>query len=95
MAKLTNDSKNLFVDGKKILKGWESFSGVYWFAIEKSHEQLSDFGDGKGTPDVIWFGLVQQVDGSEFGYFSQAEIAKLGNYAWPIKQCDLPFSGRR
>lgn len=94
MYKLTDDGNNLFLDGKKVLMGWETMNGFYYFAIEKSHEQLSDFGDGKGTPDIIWFGLVQAAE-NEYGYFSQAEIEKLGNYAWRIKKCDLPFSGRR
>lgn len=94
MAKFDTDGKNLYIDGKKVLRGWESFSGWYWFATEKSGEQLSDFGDGKGVPDTIYFGLVQGLE-EEWGYFSQAEIERLRPKTWEIRKTDLPYSGRR
>lgn len=85
----------LYAGEQKVLKGWESFSGWYWFAVEKVREQLSDFDDGgPGVPDVIWFGFVQGLE-EEWGDFSEAEIARLGNMAWPIKPQDLPYAGRR
>lgn len=88
---------------KHILKGWESFSGWYWFGIEKTEERIptseggeggSDLGDGKEVRDTIWFGLVQGQD-EELGYFSEAEINALGNRAWAIKSRDMPSAGRR
>ncbi len=94
MPEFAAKGTDLFIDGHKVLAGWESFSGWYWFAIEKVCEQLSDFGDGKGVPDVIWFGLVQGHE-NEWGEFSEAEIKRLGLRAWKIKKCDLPYSGRR
>jgi len=54
MAKFETRGKDLYIDGKKVIRGWESFNGWYWFAIEKDREQMSDFGDGKGAP--IQFG---------------------------------------
>jgi len=78
------------INGKRILKAWESFSGWYWFATEKTREQLSDFGDGKSVPDVIWFGFVIGLE-PEWGYFSQREIEALAPLAWEIKKQDLPF----
>jgi len=99
MPEFTTKRNELFIDGRKVLAGWESFSGWYWFATEKSEERkVSDGGgsvfDGKTVDDTIWFGFVQgQV--SEWGYFSEAEIRRLGPRAWRIKKCDLPFSGRR
>lgn len=94
VEKFSTDEKDLYVYGKKVIKAWESFSGWYWFATEKDHNQDSDFGDGKATPDTIWFGYVQGLE-EEWGYFSEAEIGKMGNYCWRIKKCDLPYSGRR
>ena len=93
-AKFSTDGKDLYVFGRKVLKAWESFSGWYWFAVEKVCDQESDFGDGKGTPDTIWFGYVQGFD-EEWGEFSEAELRSLGPKAWPIKKCDLPYAGRR
>lgn len=94
MAKFETKGKDLYIDGKKVLRGWESFSGWYWFATEKAREQLSDLGDGKGTPDTIYFGYVQGLE-EEWGYFSQAEIESLRPKTWGIKKKDLPYSGRR
>ena len=94
MATFKAQGPDLYIDGKKVLKAWESFSGWYWFATEKIQEQESDLGNGIGVPDVIWFGLVQGFE-EEWGDFSEAEIKSLGNRAWPIKRCDLPHAGRR
>lgn len=94
-AKFESKEGNLFIDGKKVLKGWESFSGWYWFAVEKVREQESDLGNGVGVKDTIWFGLVQGHE-QEWGDFSQAEIESLGKFkVWKIPQKNLPFSGRR
>jgi len=77
------ETKNgkLYINDKEVLKGWESFSGWYWFATE-----LND--------DGVHFGFVQgHYD--EWGYFSQQEIESLGNRVWGIKDIDLPHAGRR
>ena len=94
MAKFETKGENLYIDGKKVLRGWESFTGWYWFATEKAGQQLSDFGDGKGVPDTIYFGLVQGLE-EEWGYFSQAEIESLRPKTWEIPKKNLPYSGRR
>lgn len=93
MAKFTTDGKALFIDGKKVIKGWESFTGWYWFATEKGCKQVSLI-DGEGVDDIIWFGFVQGLE-EEWGNFSQAEIESLGMKAWRIKDIDLPHAGRR
>ena len=86
----------LYAGEHKVLKAWESMTGWFWFAVEKVCDQMSDMGDGKpdGTPDTIWYGLVQGLE-EEWGEFSEAEIKSLGNMAWPIPQANLQFSGRR
>ena len=94
MAKFESRGEELFIDGKKVLRGWESFTGWYWFGTEKVTEQLSDLGDGKGTPDTIWYGFVQGLE-EEWGEFSQAEIESLSPKTWEIPQENLHFSGRR
>jgi len=90
----------LYAGEHKVLKGWESFSGWFWFATEKVEERKvadgsgSVMADGSVVDDVIWFGLVQGLE-EEWGDFSEAEIRSLGNLAWPILPQDLPFAGRR
>ena len=94
MAKFEARGDDLFIDGKKVLYGWESYTGWYWFAVEKECDQQSDMGNGVVKPDTIWFGYVQGLE-EEWGNFSQAEIESLGNRAWKIPQKNLPISGRR
>jgi hypothetical protein len=78
------------IKGRPIIKAWESFSGWYWFATEKTREQLSDFGDGKPVQDTIWYGFVIGTC-PEWGYFSEKEIRSLAPLTWEIRQRDIPF----
>ena len=95
MATFEAKDDKLYIDGKEVLRGWESFSGWYWFGVEIDRRQDSDMGDGTIIEnDTIWFGFVQgQCD--SWGYFSQGEIERLKPRTWEIKEVDLPFAGRR
>jgi hypothetical protein len=94
MAKFESKGDDLYIDGKKVIKAWESFTGWFWFATEKSHTQDSVI-DGKvHEGDQIWFGFVQGFE-EEWGNFSQAEIEGLAPKTWPIPKANLHFSGRR
>ena len=76
MPRFESKETDLYIDGKKVSRGWESFSGWYWFATEEADKQDSII-DGKVYKnDTIWFGLVQGLE-EEWGYFSQAEIESL------------------
>ena len=86
MATFEEKGDNLYINGKKVLKGWESFTGWYWFATEKVED------DWNGKP--LLYGFVQGLE-EEWGDFSEAEIDSLGNKAWKIPQKNLSFSGRR
>ena len=79
--KLTTKDGELYVGEKKVLKGWESYSGWYWFATELNS-------------DGIHFGFVQGMY-DEWGSFSQDELESLGARVWEIKEIDLPYAGRR
>jgi hypothetical protein len=98
MAKFTtteeNGEKYLLIDGKKVIKGWESFSGWYWFAVELNHIQDSIINGSLIKGDEIYFGYVQGQEG-EWGYFSAGELKSLGNRVWEIPQENLHYSGRR
>tara|TARA_R100000656_G_C3863949_1_gene110595 strand:- start:61 stop:324 length:264 start_codon:yes stop_codon:yes gene_type:complete len=86
MSKLETKEDGLYIDNKRVIKGWESFSGWYWFAIEMENR------DWNGAP--LWFGFVQGF-ADEWGSFSEAELKSLGNKVWEIKPQDLPHAGRR
>jgi len=94
MNKFTTDGEKLFINGEHVVKGWESFTGWYWFATEADHIQDSVINGKVHEDDQIWFGLVQGHE-DEWGCFSQAEIESLGNRTWPIKAVDLLHAGRR
>jgi len=98
MAKLFSDKNlNLILEeGKnryKVLRGWESFGGWYWFAVEKVGNQISVI-DGREIKDTIWFGYVQGIE-EEWGNFSQAEIESMAPKTWEIPKENLHYSGRR
>tara|TARA_R100001594_G_C3891515_1_gene228546 strand:- start:189 stop:452 length:264 start_codon:yes stop_codon:yes gene_type:complete len=83
--KLETREDGLYINGKKVIKGWESMSGWYWFATEIEME------DYQGYP--IWFGFVQGFE-DEWGSFTQIELENQPSI-WEIKEVDLPHAGRR
>ena len=94
MVKFDSEGNDLYIDGKKVLRGWESFSGWYWFAIEEAYKQDSLINGQVYKDDTIWFGYVQGLE-DEWGYFSQAEIESLRPKTWEIPNKNLVYSGRR
>lgn len=83
----------LFINGRKVLRGWESFNGWFWFAVEKVQNRTSWI-NGRPVRDTIWYGLVQGAF-EEWGDFSQAELEALRPNIWEIPRNQLPWSGRR
>jgi hypothetical protein len=95
MPKFETKDKDLYIDNHKVIKGWESFTGWFWFATEEAYKQDSILTDGKEVKDdIIYFGLVQGQE-QEWGYFSKAEIESLKPKTWEIPKKALPYSGRR
>ena len=95
MAKFESKDKELFIDDQKVIKGYESFTGWYWFATEEAYKQDSLLPNGKEVKDdIIYFGLVQGQE-QEWGYFSKGELESLKPKIWEIPKKALPYSGRR
>ena len=97
MAKFESKEGCLYIDGKKVLKAWESFSGWYWFAVAEEGKQDSILSDGKVIKDdTIWFGFVQGIE-EEWGTWSEGELKELmaKGMVWEIPNANLPYSGRR
>jgi hypothetical protein len=95
MPKFESKDKDLYIDNQKVIKGYESFTGWYWFATEEAYKQDSLLPDGKEVKDdTIYFGLVQGQE-QEWGYFSKGELESLKPKIWEIPGKALPYSGRR
>ena len=94
MAKFETKGANLYIDGKQVIKAFESWNSWFWFATEIAGQQDSVI-DGNVYPnDTIYFGFVQGFE-EEWGYFSKAELESLKPKVWEIRKWDLAFSGRR
>jgi len=74
MKVVIKDSK---INGKPIIKAWESFTGWYWFAVEEIEQGY-------------FYGF---VIGSypEWGYFTEKELKANFPFIWEIKQSDMPL----
>lgn len=94
MAEFETRDNGLYIDGQRVLRGWESWNGWYWFGTEQNRVQDTVLAGRVYENDPIWFGLVQGFE-EEWGYWSQAELETLKPKVWEIKPDDLPHAGRR
>ena len=94
MARFESIENKLYIDGKRVLRGFESWNGWYWFAIEEVQKQDSIIGGKVYENDTIYFGLVQGFE-EEWGDFSEGELRSLSPRVWEIPKKALPYSGRR
>jgi hypothetical protein len=94
LAKFEEKGGKLFIDGKQVLHGWESFSGWYWFATELVQVQDSVIGGKTYEGDNIWHGLVQGAE-EEWGDFSESELRSLTPKVWRIPYKALPWRSRQ
>ncbi len=93
MAKFEARKNDLYIDGNKVIKGYESFSGWYFFATKIVQKQDTLL-DGKVyKDDTIYYGFVQGLE-EEWVDFSKAELESLKPKVWEIKKQDLPYAGR-
>lgn len=93
-TKLESNRTSLFVNGQKVIKGYESYTGWYWFAVKVDHVQDSVIDGIVYENDIIYYGYVQGLE-YEWGYFSKAELERNKYRTWSISMRNLPHSGRR
>lgn len=87
MAKFESREGKLYIDGKEVIKGWESCDGWYWFATEET-DKCSQCGERQ------YFGLVQDPE-EDWDYFWECDIKALEPKAWEMPKDVLAFSARR
>ena len=81
------------IKGQPIIEVYESFDGSYWFVTEKAWKQDSLLGRKVYKQDQILYGYVRWSgcpDGAEFGYFSEAELLRLGWKVWKVDKRNWP-----
>lgn len=90
-AKFRVKGKELYINDKKVIRAWESFSGLYWFAVEEVQRQDTLLSDGEvAKNDIIYFGFVQGLE-EEWGDFSLAELERLKPMVCIFFDCPLPL----
>jgi len=77
------------IKGQPVIEIYESFDGSYWFVTEKAWKQDSLLGRKVYKQDQILYGYVRlsgRADCAEFGYFSEAELMRLGWKVWKVEK---------
>ena len=77
------------IKGQPIIEIYESFDGSYWFVTEKAWKQDSLLGRKVYKQDQILYGYVRLSScpgEAEFGYFSEAELQRLGWRVWKVEK---------
>lgn len=75
------------IKGQPVIEVYESFDGSYWFVTEKAWKQDSLLGRKVYKQDQILYGYVRLSscpDCAEFGYFSEAQLLRLGWRVWKV-----------
>ena len=81
------------IKGQPTIEVYESFDGSYWFVTEKAWKQDSLLGRKIYKNDQILYGYVRLSrcpDSAEFGYFSEAELQRLGWKIWKVEKKNWP-----
>ena len=77
------------IKGQPIIEVYESIDGSYWFVTEKAWKQDSLIGRKVYKQDQILYGYVRLSscpDSAEFGYFSEAQLQRLGWKVWKVEK---------
>jgi len=77
------------IQRQPIIEIYESIDGSYWFVTERAWKQDSLIGRRVYKNDQILYGYVRLSscpDCAEFGYFSEAELMRLGWRVWKVEK---------
>jgi hypothetical protein len=83
--------EQITIQGTPVIDIYESFDGSYWFVTEKAWRQNSIIRGRVYRNDQIFFGYVRLSscpECAEWGYFSEAELKRLGPRVWKVHRQD-------
>ena len=90
-AKIERSDGSMTIDGKQVIKIWESMQGWYWYAVEDQGEYTGVGADGNDVQAHAWFGYVQ-ADFNEWGTFDSKELERAG--VWTVPKSNWGWTGR-
>lgn len=90
-VKIERGNGSMTIDGKPVIKIWESFNGWYWYAVEDQGEYVGVGADGNDVEAHAWFGYVQ-ADFNEWGTFDSKELERAG--VWEVPRSNWAYTGR-
>ena len=77
------------IKGQPVIEIYESYDGSYWYVTERVWKQDSLIGGQVYKNDQILYGYVKLSccpECEEFGYFSEAELVRLGWKIWKVEK---------
>lgn len=90
-AKIERSNGSMTIDGKQVIKIWESMQGWYWYAVEDQGEYTGVDADGNDVQAHAWFGYVQ-ADFNEWGTFDSKELERAG--VWTVPKSNWGWTGK-
>jgi len=82
---------SMTIDGKNVIKIWESTSGWYWYAIEDQGSYTGVGADGEDVQAHAWYGYVQGFE-NEWGTWDSNELERAG--VWTVPQSNWGWTGK-
>lgn len=90
-VKIERADGSMTIDGKQVIKIWESFNGWYWYAVEDRGQYTGIDYDGNDVEAHAWFGYVQG-EFNEWGTFDSKELERAG--VWEVPRSNWAYTGR-
>ena len=90
-VKIERSDGSMKIDGKNVIKIWESFSGWYWYAIEDQGSYTGVDQNGDDIQAHAWYGYVQGME-NEWGTWDSNELERAG--VWTVPKSNWGWTGR-
>jgi len=91
-VRIERDEGSIKIDGKDVIKVWETMNGWYHYAVEDKGEYIGVDADGNDVEAHEWFGYTQG-DFDEWGYFDSKEFDR-NPMVWEVPKSNWAWTGR-
>jgi hypothetical protein len=90
-ANIERGDGSMTIDGKTIIKIWESMSGWYWYATEDQGSYTGVGADGEDVQAHAYYGYVQGFE-NEWGTWDSNELERAG--VWTVPKSNWGWTGK-